>query len=90
MRDAALHTVDRVKTFEFGTKDGLLSSYMRALIYLRLRRLDEAASEFSEILSQRGLSVLSPVLVASQLGLARVSALQGIAAVTYMIIHRLT
>lgn len=70
--DTALPTLDRVKTFEFGAKDCLFSNYLRALVYVRLRRLEDAAAEFSGILAHRGLGPLSPILVASQLGLARV------------------
>jgi serine/threonine protein kinase/tetratricopeptide (TPR) repeat protein len=74
---AALRTLNRAKPFEFGRRDGLLSNYVRALAYLRLRRLEDATGEFSAILVHRGLSPLSPILVASQLGLARAYALQG-------------
>jgi len=78
--DAALRTLDRVKAFEFGTWDNLFSNYVRALAYLRLGRPENAAREFSAILAHRGVSPLSPILVASQLGLARAYALQGDAA----------
>jgi eukaryotic-like serine/threonine-protein kinase len=74
--DAALRTLDRAKPFEFGTWDGLFSNYVRALAYLRLGRSEDAAGEFSAILAHRGVSPLSPILVASQLGLARAYALQ--------------
>jgi serine/threonine protein kinase/Tfp pilus assembly protein PilF len=74
--DAALRTLDRVKPFEFGTWDGLFSNYVRALAYLRLGRPEDAAGEFSAILGHRGVSPLSPILIVSQLGLARAYALQ--------------
>ena len=74
--DAALHTLDRVKPFEFGIVAEFLPNYIRALIYLRLRRPEDAAGEFSAVLAHRGVSPLSPILVASQLGLARAYALQ--------------
>jgi eukaryotic-like serine/threonine-protein kinase len=75
--DAALHTLDRTKPFEFGRTAGLLPNYIRALAYLRLRRPEDAAGEFSAILGHRGVSPLSPILIASQLGLARAFAMQG-------------
>ena len=74
--DAALHTLDGVKPFEFGSEAGFLPNYIRALGYLRLRRPEDAAGEFSAILAHRGVSPLSPMLVVSQLGLARAYALQ--------------
>jgi eukaryotic-like serine/threonine-protein kinase len=74
--DAALRTLDRVKPFEFGTVAEFLPNYIRALAYLRLRRPEDAAGEFSAILTHRGVSPLSPILAISQLGLARAYALQ--------------
>jgi predicted Zn-dependent protease len=74
--DAALRTLGRVKPFEFGTIAELLPNYIRALTYLRLRRPEDAAREFSAILAHRGVSPLSPILVLSQLGLARACAMQ--------------
>jgi tetratricopeptide (TPR) repeat protein/predicted Ser/Thr protein kinase len=75
--EAALRTLDRAKPFEFGTTAGFVPKYIRALTYLRLRRPEGAAGEFTAILAHRGVSPLSPILVASQLGLARAYALQG-------------
>jgi eukaryotic-like serine/threonine-protein kinase len=74
---AALHTLDRTKPFDFGTRAGFLPNYVRALAYLRLKRPDDAIAEFSAILSHRGIGPLNPILVASQLGHARAYALQG-------------
>jgi tetratricopeptide (TPR) repeat protein/predicted Ser/Thr protein kinase len=74
--DAALRTLERVKPFEFGTRASFLPNYIRALAYLRLRRPEDAAGELSGILAHRGLNPLSPILVASQLGLARAYALR--------------
>ena len=74
--DAALRTLDRVKPFEFGTTARLLPNYIRALAYLQLKRPGDAAEEFSAVLAHRGVSPLSPILVVSQLGLARAYALQ--------------
>jgi eukaryotic-like serine/threonine-protein kinase len=74
--DAALRTLDRVKPFEFGTVAEFLPNYIRTLAYLRLRRPEDAAGEVSAILAHRGVSPLSPILVASQLGVARADALQ--------------
>jgi eukaryotic-like serine/threonine-protein kinase len=78
--DAALRTLDRVKPFEFGTRAGFLPNYIRALTYLRFRRPEDAAGEFSAILAHRGVGPLNPILVMSRLGLARAYALQGDAA----------
>jgi hypothetical protein len=69
--DAALRTLDRVKPFEFGARAGFLPNYIRALAYSRLRRPEDAAAEFTAILARRGLGPLNPILVVSQLGLAR-------------------
>jgi Flp pilus assembly protein TadD len=74
--DAALRTLDRVKPFEFGTRAGFLPNYVRALTYLRLRRPEDAAREFSAILAHRGMAPLNPILAISQLGLARAYAMQ--------------
>jgi eukaryotic-like serine/threonine-protein kinase len=74
--DAALRTLDRVKPFEFGTVAEFLPNYIGALAYLRLKRPEDAAKEFSAILAHRGVSPLSPILAMSQLGLARAYALQ--------------
>jgi Flp pilus assembly protein TadD len=74
--DAALRTLDRVKPFEFGTVAEFLPNYIRALAYLHLRRPEDAAGEFSAVLAHRGVSPLSPILVVSQLGLARAYAMQ--------------
>jgi Flp pilus assembly protein TadD len=75
--DAGLRSLDRVKPFEFGTVAEYLPSYMRALVYLRLRRPDDAAEEFNTILAHRGVSPLNPILTVSLLGLARAYAMQG-------------
>jgi eukaryotic-like serine/threonine-protein kinase len=74
--DAALRTLDRVTPFEFGTEAEFVPTYLRALAYLRLRRSEDAAGEFSAVLAHRGVSPLSPILVMSQLGLARAYAMQ--------------
>jgi eukaryotic-like serine/threonine-protein kinase len=74
--DAALRTLDGVKPFEFGSVSGFLPNYIRALAYLRLKRPEDAAREFRAILMHRGISPLSPILVASQLGLGRAYAMQ--------------
>jgi eukaryotic-like serine/threonine-protein kinase len=75
--EAALRTLDRVKSFEFGTAAEFLPNYIRALAYLRLKRSADAAGEFSAILEHRGVSPLSAILEVSQLGLARAYAMQG-------------
>ena len=75
--EAALRTLDRVKPFEFGAVAEFLPNYIRALTYLRLKRPEDATAEFSAILTHRGVYPLSPILVASQLGLARAYAMRG-------------
>jgi eukaryotic-like serine/threonine-protein kinase len=75
--DVALRTLDPVKPFEFGTMAQMVPNYIRASAYLRLRRPEDAGREFSAILVHRGVSPLSPILVASQLGLARAYAMKG-------------
>jgi hypothetical protein len=67
--DAALRTLDRVKPFEFGAAAEFLPNYIRALAYLRLRRPEDAAGEFSAVLKHRGVSPLSPILVVVAVGL---------------------
>jgi eukaryotic-like serine/threonine-protein kinase len=74
--DATLHTLDQVKPFEFGVKAGYVPNYIRAMAYLRLHRAEDAAGEFSAIVVHRGVDPLNPILVASQLGLARACAMQ--------------
>jgi eukaryotic-like serine/threonine-protein kinase len=74
--DAALRTLDRVEPFEFGTVAEFLPNYIRALAYFRPRRPEDAAGEFNAVLAHRGVSPLSPILVVSQLGLARAYAMQ--------------
>jgi Flp pilus assembly protein TadD len=74
---AALHTLDRTKAFDFGTRAGFLPNYLRALAYLRLKRPEDAAGEFNAILGHRGVGPLNPILIVSELGLARTYALNG-------------
>ena len=74
--EAALRTLDRVKPFEFGIRAGFLPNYIRGLAYLRLKRFEGAAGEFSAILAHRGQAPLNPILVVSHLGLARAYAMQ--------------
>jgi eukaryotic-like serine/threonine-protein kinase len=75
--EQSVHSLESVRPYEFGTHAGLLPNYIRALAYLRIRRPEDAAREFSAILAHRGVSPLSPILVASQLGLARAYEMQG-------------
>jgi len=75
--EAALLTLDRVKTFEFGTLAGYWPNYLRALAFLQLRRPKDAIEEFTAILNHRGASPLHATLVASQLGLTRAYVMEG-------------
>ncbi|HEY1677577.1 MAG TPA: protein kinase [Candidatus Sulfotelmatobacter sp.] len=74
--DAALRTLDRTKPFEFGREAAYFPTYLRGLAQLRLRRPEDAAAEFNAVLAHRGQSPLSPILVVSQLAVARAYALQ--------------
>jgi len=75
--EQSVRSLESVRPYEFGTHAGMLPNYTRALAYLRLRRPEDAAREFSAILAHRGVSPLSPILVVSQLGLARAYSMQG-------------
>jgi eukaryotic-like serine/threonine-protein kinase len=74
--DDALRALDPVKTLEFGRVADFVPTYIRALAYVRLHRHADAAGEFSAILAHRGVDPLNPILVASQVGLARAYVLQ--------------
>jgi eukaryotic-like serine/threonine-protein kinase len=51
--------------------------YLRGRAYLRMRRGQEAAAEFQEILAHRGHDPISPLYPLARLGLARALALEG-------------
>jgi eukaryotic-like serine/threonine-protein kinase len=74
--EAALRTLDRARQFEFGAVAELIPSYLRGLAYLRLGRFQDAAGEFNAVLSHRGVTPVSPILIAAQLELARAYAQQ--------------
>jgi eukaryotic-like serine/threonine-protein kinase len=75
--DEALRTLEPIKPFEFGTHAYFYPNYLRARIYLKVRKPRDAASEFKAILEHRGVTLLDPTWKLSQLGLARAYALQG-------------
>jgi serine/threonine protein kinase/tetratricopeptide (TPR) repeat protein len=75
--EPALHTLERVKPFEFGSWATYLPSYLRALAYLELRRAQEAVPEFNAILARPGVNPLSPLMVVAQVGVARGYAMEG-------------
>jgi tetratricopeptide (TPR) repeat protein len=78
--DLALRTLEAVKPYEFGWYALLLPNYLRAVVYLQLRRPVEAAAEFKSVLDHRGVSPMDMAWVLSQLGLARAYVMQGDAA----------
>jgi eukaryotic-like serine/threonine-protein kinase len=73
--DDAVRTLEPVRSYEFGTYAGLLSSYVRATAYLQSRQPEQARAEFQAVLDHRGLEPLSPTWVLAQLGLARAYAM---------------
>jgi len=75
--DQALLSLQAVKPYEFGRHAGLLTNYLRAMAYLRLRKADEAAAEFRAVLDHHGVEPMAIAWELSQLGLARAYALQG-------------
>jgi eukaryotic-like serine/threonine-protein kinase len=75
--DEALRILEPVKPYEFGTHAYFYPNYLRATLYLKLRRAEEAASEFKAVLEHRGVTVMDPTWELSQLGLARAYSLQG-------------
>jgi serine/threonine protein kinase/tetratricopeptide (TPR) repeat protein len=78
--DEALRILEPVRPYEFGTYAGFYPNYLRAMVYLKLRRTGEAASEFRAVLEHRSVAFMDPTWELSQLGLARTYALQGDAA----------
>jgi eukaryotic-like serine/threonine-protein kinase len=75
--DRALLSLQAVKPYEFGRHAGLLPNYLRAMAYLRLRKANEAAAEFTAVLDHHGVEPLAITWELSQLGLARAYAIQG-------------
>jgi serine/threonine protein kinase len=75
--DEALRTLEPVKPYEFGTYAYFYPNYLRAVVYLKLRRAEEAASEFHTVLEHRAVALMDPTWELSQLGLARAYAMQG-------------
>jgi eukaryotic-like serine/threonine-protein kinase len=75
--DQALHSLEPVQPYEFGTHADLLPNYLRASAYLQLRKAGEAATEFRRVLDHRGVAPMATMWELSNLGLARAYALQG-------------
>lgn len=75
--DQALHTLEAVKPYEFGTYAGLLPNYLRAMAFLQLQKANEAVAEFSAVLDHRGVAPMAPLWELSRLGIARAYKLQG-------------
>jgi serine/threonine protein kinase len=75
--DEALRTLEPVKPYEFGTHAYFYPNYLRARLFLKLRRPEDAASEFKAVLDHRGVVLMDPTWELSLLGLARAHALQG-------------
>jgi predicted Zn-dependent protease len=77
LADQALHSLEPVKPFEFGTRAGFMPAYLRGVAYLQLRKPKEAAAEFQAVLNHRGIWPLATEWELAHLGLARAYALQG-------------
>ncbi|MGA7924416.1 MAG: hypothetical protein WCA20_00295 [Candidatus Sulfotelmatobacter sp.] len=75
--DQALLSLQTIKPYEFGRHAGLFPNYLRAVVYLRLRRANEAAAEFRAVLDHHGVEPLAITWELSQLGLARAFAMSG-------------
>jgi eukaryotic-like serine/threonine-protein kinase len=78
--EEALRTLEPIKPYEFGTHAYLYPNYLRATLYLKLRRAEESASEFRTVFEHRGVALIDPTWELSQLGVARAYVLEGDAA----------
>jgi serine/threonine protein kinase/tetratricopeptide (TPR) repeat protein len=74
---AALEWLEKLRPYEFGIVAGLWPAYDRGRAYLKLKKGQEAATEFQRVLDRRGVDPAGLEYVLSYLGLARAYALQG-------------
>lgn len=75
--DQALQLVESIRSYDFGIVTGVGNPYMRANLYLKQRRGNEAAAEFKKIIDRPALDPFSPAQALSRLGLARALAING-------------
>jgi len=73
----AVKLMEEVRPYEFGFATTLLSAYDRGRAYLKMKKGQEAASEFQRVLDHRGVDPAGLEYALSYLGLARAYALQG-------------
>jgi serine/threonine protein kinase/tetratricopeptide (TPR) repeat protein len=73
----ALEILQPLVQYEMGSIDGMDSTYLRGLIYLRFEKPAEAAAEFQRIIDHPGIIGASPTERLSHLGLARAKAMLG-------------
>jgi serine/threonine protein kinase/tetratricopeptide (TPR) repeat protein len=71
----ALEILQPLVQYESGSIDGMDSTYLRGLIYLRMEKPTEAAAEFQRIIDHPGIVGGSPTECLSHLGLARARAM---------------
>ncbi len=75
--ERALLTLQAIKPYEFGRYAGLVSNYLRALAYLRLRRANDALVEFKAVLDHHGVEPMATAWELSHLGLGRAYVIAG-------------
>jgi tetratricopeptide (TPR) repeat protein len=73
----ALKFSESVRRYDFGNIVGLYSNYLRGLIYLDLKRGQEAGEEFQKIIDHRGVDPMSELRPLAHVGLARAAAMSG-------------
>lgn len=73
--DQALQLSESIRSYDFGIATGVANTYLRANLYLKERRGNEAAAEFKKIIDRPGLDPFSPAHALSRLGLARALAI---------------
>ena len=75
--EQALLLLEKAKPFERSNFAVFRPQYLRGLVYLRLKRPEEAVLEFQKILEHRELAVLSPLFPLAYVGLANAAAMLG-------------
>jgi len=73
----ALKFSESVRRYDFGNIVGLYSNYLRGLIYLDLKRGQEAGEEFQKMIDHRGVDPMSELRAPAHVGLARAAAMSG-------------
>lgn len=75
--EKAIHILENIRPYEFGTDAGLLPNYVRGLAYLKAGNASQAAAEFQMVLNHRGVAPIAMEWAMAHLELARAYALQG-------------